>query len=257
VKTLLSRVIALTTVAVALAACGSADEGAGTVIRVGTLGDAPPNVYQENGQYTGFDNELLKAVTAKVGLTPQFVGTDFSALLGQVGNKTFDVGSSAIAATEERKKNVDFSDSYDFEYMSILTKDGTGVSDENSLKGKRVAVIQATVGDNFLTKHLPEAQAVRFPSYDTGIAALKNGGVEAFILDLTIGKKYAADNGFKVTKAITTDIPHGFAVRKGNNELRDKLNNGLKQAIADGTWLKLHDKFIPDTPVPAQFKPAA
>ncbi|WP_132110934.1 ABC transporter substrate-binding protein [Actinocrispum wychmicini] len=257
-KTLLSRVIALTTVAVALAACGSTkDSGAGTVIRVGTLGDAPPNVYQENGQYTGFDNELLKAVAGKVGLTPEFVGTDFSALLGQVGNRTFDVGSSAIAATEERKKNVDFSDSYDFEYMSILTTDGAGVSDENSLKGKRVAVIQATVGDNYLTKQLPEAQAVRFPTYDAGIAALKSGGVQAFVLDLTIAKKYAADNGFKVTKAITTDVPHGFAVRKGNTELRDKLNSGLKQVIADGTWLKLHDKFIPDTPVPAQFKPGA
>jgi polar amino acid transport system substrate-binding protein len=144
--------------------------------------------------------------------------------------------------------------------MSILTKEGTGVAEEQTLKGKRVAVIQATVGDNWLTKDLPEAQAVRFPSYDAGIAALKTGGVEAFILDFTIAKKYAADNQadkFKVTKTIKTDIPHGFAVRKGNVELRNKLNDGLKQVIADGTWLRLHDQFIPDTPVPDQFKPAA
>jgi polar amino acid transport system substrate-binding protein len=261
VKSSLSRVIALVSLAAVLAACGSAsDTGSGTVIRVGTLGDAPPNIYQENGQYTGFDNELLKAISARTGLKPEFVGTDFSALLGQVGNRTFDVGSSAIAATEERKKNVDFSDSYDFEYMSILTKEGTGVTDEQTLKGKRIAVIQATVGDNYLTKSVPEAQAVRFPSYDAGIAALKTGGVEAFILDLTIGKKYAADNQadkFQVAKAIPTDIPHGFAVRKGNDELRNKLNDGLKQVIADGTWLRLHDQFIPDTPVPDQFKPAS
>jgi polar amino acid transport system substrate-binding protein len=261
VKSLLSRVIALVSLTAVLAACGStSDAGAGTVIRVGTLGDAPPNIYQENGQYTGFDNELLKAISAKAGLKPEFVGTDFSALLGQVGNRTFDVGSSAIAATEERKKNVDFSDSYDFEYMSILTKEGTGVAEEATLKGKRVAVIQATVGDNWLTKDVPEAQAVRFPSYDTGIAALKTGGVEAFILDFTIAKKYAADNQadkFKVTQTIKTDIPHGFAVRKGNDELRNKLNDGLKQVIADGTWLRLHDQFIPDTPVPDQFKPTS
>jgi polar amino acid transport system substrate-binding protein len=259
---LLSRVLALVSLSVVVAACGSSpsDAGAGTVIRVGTLGDAPPNIYQENGQYTGFDNELLKAISAKVGLTPEFVGTDFSALLGQVANRTYDVGSSAIAATEERKKNVDFSDSYDFEFMSILTKEGTGVDQQATLNGKRVGVIQATVGDNWLTKDVPGAQAVRFPSYDAGIAALKNTGVEAFILDFTIAKKYAADNAadkFKVTQTIKTEIPHGFAVRKGNDELRNKINDGLKQVIADGTWLRLHDRFIPDTPVPDQFKPTS
>src|SRR5687768_5671214 len=78
-----------------------------------------------------------------------------------------------VRAERGQSDTVDFSDSYDFEYMSILTKEGTGVAEEQTLKGKRVAVIQATVGDNWLTKDLPEAQAVRFPSYDAGIAALK------------------------------------------------------------------------------------
>ncbi|MDQ3404626.1 MAG: ABC transporter substrate-binding protein, partial [Actinomycetota bacterium] len=248
-----------------LAACGStaADSDTGTaeagLLRIGTLGDAPPNIYQENGQYTGFDNELLKAVAKKAGLRTEFVGTDFSALLGQINNKTFDVGSSAIAQTDERKKNVDFTDPYNYEYISILTKKGSAVSDVNSLDGKRVAVIQAAVGDRYLTTNVPGAQVVRFPTYDAALAGLRTGGVEGWVIDLTIAEKYVKDNpadDFAVTGTIEAkDLPHGFAVRKGNEALRTKLNDGLKAVIADGTWLRLHDRFIPSVPVPDKFKP--
>src|SRR4051794_37178338 len=73
-------------------------------IRAGTLSDAPPNVYLKDGKFTGFDNALLTAVAAKVGLKVTFVGTDFSALLAQVANHKFDAGSSSITITDARKK---------------------------------------------------------------------------------------------------------------------------------------------------------
>nr|WP_284289603.1 transporter substrate-binding domain-containing protein [Angustibacter aerolatus] len=89
--------------AVLLAACGggsSASKAASNpydlqqpgTLRVGTLTDAPPNVYLKDGKFTGFDNDLLTAVAAKVGLKVQFAGTDFSALLAQVNAGRFDVG---------------------------------------------------------------------------------------------------------------------------------------------------------------------
>nr|WP_026316978.1 ABC transporter substrate-binding protein [Actinokineospora enzanensis] len=256
-KISLPRVIALAVAGLlALIACGSNSGDQSQVLRVGTLGDAPPNVYQENGVYTGFDNELFKAVAAKAGYKTEFVGTDFSALLGQVSNKTFDVGSSAIAQTEERRKNVDFTEAYNFEYVSVLSKDKS-ITDAKLLDGKRVAVIQATVGDKYLAATVPGAQVVRFPSYDAAIAGLRTDSVQAWVVDLTIAEKYAKDDpSLSVTATIEAkDLPHGFAVRKGNDELRGKLNEGLRAVIADGTWLRLHDKFIPSVPVPDQFKP--
>ncbi|WP_026423431.1 ABC transporter substrate-binding protein [Actinokineospora inagensis] len=261
-RTSLRRAIALAIAGIAattaLAGCGSssADAGDSSTLRVGTLGDAPPNVYQENGVYTGFDNELFKAVAAKAGYQTEFVGTDFSALLGQVANKTFDVGSSAIAQTDERRKTVDFTDRYNYEYISVLSKDKT-ITDAKLLSGKRVAVIQATVGDKYLGANVPGAQVVRFPSYDSAIAGLRNGTVDAWVVDLTIAEKYAKDDpALSVTTTIAAnDLPHGFAVRRGNDQLRAKLNDGLHAVIADGTWLRLHDKFIPSVPVPDEFKP--
>lgn len=116
---------------VVLAACGSdssapssagATTSAGTELRVGTLTDARPNIYIENGEFTGFDNDLLKAIAANQGLRLQFVGTDFSALLAQVANGRYDIGSSAISVTDKRKQVVAFSNPYFVPYVALLAK---------------------------------------------------------------------------------------------------------------------------------------
>jgi polar amino acid transport system substrate-binding protein len=255
-KKLIVTALAATLVAV-LTACGGGSDSASPTLRVGTLSDAPPNVFLSGGNYTGFDNELLKAIAAKQNLKLEFAATDFSALLGQVASGRYDIASSAIAQTDERKKTVDFSAAYDFETMSIQAKQGTPVTDEKALAGKRVAVIQATVGDHWLGTAVPTAQAVRFPDYAAALTALKSGAVDAYILDQSIAEKNVTDNPdakLVVVKSFVTDVPHGFAVKKGNTELLGKIDAGLKQVISDGTWLKLHQQFLPTVPVPAGFQ---
>jgi polar amino acid transport system substrate-binding protein len=242
-KTLVTAIAA--TLLAALAACGGgSDSASGKTLRVGTLSDSKPNAYQENGTFTGFDNELLKAIAAKENLKLEFVATDFSALLGQVANGTFDIGSSAISQTEARKKTVDFSAPYNYQALGIEAKETAGITDENSLAGKRIGVVQGTVSDSWLGSNAPTAQAVRFPN-------------DAAVFDQATAEDYAKNNPdakLKVTKAITTTIPHGFAFKKGNTELIGKINDGLKKVIADGTWVKVHDQFEPTAPVPAEFK---
>ncbi|NBH02470.1 ABC transporter substrate-binding protein [Amycolatopsis sp. SID8362] len=250
-------IVTVLAAALTLTACGGGSESASSTLRVGTLSDAPPNIYLKDGNYTGFDNELLKAIAAKQNLKLEFAATDFSALLGQVASGRFDIASSAIAQTDERKKTVDFSAAYDFETMSIQAKQGTPVTDEKGLAGKRVAVIQATVGDHWLTSTVPAAQAVRFPDYAAALTALKTGAVDAYILDQSIAEKNVTDNPdakLVVVKSFVTDVPHGFAVKKGNADLLKKVDDGLKQVISDGTWLKLHQQFLPTAPVPAGFQ---
>ncbi|GAA4538880.1 ABC transporter substrate-binding protein [Amycolatopsis samaneae] len=261
-KILLTTLVA--GLAATLTACGGSGEASDT-LRVGTLGDAPPNIFVKDGTYTGFDNELLRAIAAKKNLKLEFSATEFSSLLGQVSSGRYDIASSAIAQTDERKKTVDFSDAYDFETMSIQTKQGSAdaghphpgqITDEKGLSGKRVAVIQATVGDRWLTTTVPDAKPVRFPDYAAALTALKTGAVDAYVLDQSIAEKNVTENPdakLAVVKSFTTDVPHGFAVRKGNTDLLGKLNDGLKQVVKDGTWLKLHQQFLPTAPVPAGF----
>lgn len=250
-KFLVTAAAAATLVAT-LAACGGG--GAGDTLRVGTLSDSRPNAYQENGQFTGFDNELLKDVAAKEGLKIEFVSVDFSALLGQVANGTFDIGSAGIAQTDARKQTVAFSDPYNYQSLGIAAKETAGITDENSLAGKRIGVVQGTVSDTWLAANAPKAQAVRFPNDAAALSGLKSAAIDGAVFDLASAKDYASkDPSLKVTKSITTTIPHGYAVKKGNADLLAKLNDGIKKVIADGTWKKVHQQFEADEQVPAEF----
>jgi polar amino acid transport system substrate-binding protein len=84
-------------------------------LTVGTLSDAPPSIcINSAGQFTGFDNELLRAIADKLGLQINFVGTEFSGLLAQVASRRFDVGSSSITTTDARRRTVGFTNAYDF-----------------------------------------------------------------------------------------------------------------------------------------------
>jgi polar amino acid transport system substrate-binding protein len=237
---------------VSLTACGGDDTA---TLRVGTLSDSKPNAYQENGTFTGFDNELLRAIAAKQNLRVEFVATDFSALLGQVANGQFDIGSAGISQTEARKKTVDFSSAYNYQALGIEAGDGASITDENSLAGKRIGVVQGTISDTWVTTTVTGAQVVRFPDDAAAVTALTSKSVDGTVFDKASAEQYAAENpGLRVTKSINTDVPHGFAVRKGDTELLTKLNEGLRQVIADGTWVRLHQQFEPGDEVPAEFK---
>jgi polar amino acid transport system substrate-binding protein len=229
---------------------------AGT-IRVGTLTDAPPNVFLKNGKFTGFDNDLLTAVAGKLGLKVQFVGTDFSALLAQVKNKKFDLGSSSITITDARKKTVDFTNGYDFGYFGLDVPAGSDIKDFDQLKGKRVAVVQGTVQDDYATKE--GLNPVRVPDYNSALNQLKSGTAQAWVAPAEIGEKTAKDSGGKVTLAATqlSSAPTAFAVAPGNTAFRAALNTALDQVIKDGTWTKLQEQYYPGRPVPKDFTPGS
>lgn len=256
------------TLAVALAACGSDDKSdasgpdlgliqSGT-LRIGTLTDAPPNVYLKDGKFTGFDNDLITAVAAKLNLKPEFVGTDFSALLSQVNGGQFDLGSSSITITEARKKTVAFSNGYDFGYLGLNTTKDSGITKFDQLTGKRVVVVQGTVQDDYAGEK--NLNPVRVPNYNAALGQLKAGTADAWISPAEIGEKMAKEQGGGVVVLAAKELssaPTAYAVAKSNDKLREAVNKALDEVIADGTWTKLVEQYYPGRPVPASFKPGS
>lgn len=253
--------------ATALTACGDDSSSDATanpyglaqagVLRAGTLTDAPPNVYLKDGKFTGFDNDLLTAVAGKLGLTVEFVGTDFSALLSQVNNRKFDVGSSSITITEARRKTVDFGNGYDFGYFGLDVPAGSPITGFDQLAGKRVVVVQGTVQDDYATGK--QLDPVRVPDYNGAINQLKAGTADAWIAPAEIGEKSATDSNGKITVAAKqlSPAPTAYAVAKGNDKLREALNKALDDVIADGTWSRLQAQYYPGRPIPADFTPGS
>ncbi|WP_435123630.1 ABC transporter substrate-binding protein [Micromonospora tulbaghiae] len=269
-RTVLTRAAAVGAAALlavtALTACGNDDTAAVDnpygllqpgVIRAGTLTDAPPNVFLKDGKFTGFDNELLRAVAGKIGLKVEFVGTDFSGLLAQVNSGKFDVGSSSITITEARKKTVDFGNGYDFGYFGLDVPAGSSITGFDQLAGKRVVVVQGTVQDDYATKQ--NLDPVRVPDYNSAINQLKAGTADAWIAPAEIGDKSAADSNGKIKVAAKqlSPTPTAFAVAKGDDKLREALNKGLDEVIADGTWSRLQAEYYPGRPIPADFTPGS
>lgn len=235
--------------------------GLGTpgVLTVGTLSDAPPSVCIDSaGQFTGFDNELLRAVADKLGLTVDFVGTDFSGLLAQVASRRFDVGSSSITTADARRKTVGFTNGYDFGYFSLVVPSGSAITGfEKLAAGQRIGVVQGTVQEAYVVDTLG-LDPVKFPDFNTVYASLKTRQIDAWVAPAqqAQGTVQPGDPARIVENTFSLDNFVAYAVAPANKPLIDALNSGLDAVIADGTWAELYSDWVPRA-LPPGWKPGS
>ncbi|MEW2479494.1 ABC transporter substrate-binding protein/permease [Mycobacterium sp. NPDC049093] len=235
--------------------------GLGTpgVLTVGTLSDAPPSIcINSAGQFTGFDNELLRAIAGKLGLQVNFVGTDFSGLLAQTASRRFDVASSSITTTDARRRTVGFTNGYDFGYFSLVVPSGSPIKGFGQLAaGQRIGVVQGTVQEAYVidTLHL---QPVKFPDYNTVYASLKTRQIDAWVApsQQASGTVQPGDPAQIIENTFSLDNFVAWAVAKENQPLIDALNSGLDAVIADGTWAQLYSDWVPRA-LPPGWKPGS
>lgn len=260
--------------AIALAACSPAASGStssagednpyGLItpgqIRVASLGDAKPYTFtDEAGEFTGFDVELFEDVAGRIGIDDVvFTGQDFSGLLAAVANGQFDVGVAAIGITEERQQTVDFSEGYLAGYLTVMASPDAGIADVDDLAGTRLGVVQGTLQEAYAVKNFTETELVRFPDNNAAISAVNSGSVDAHFLDYEAAKEYAAQFGLENAIDIPSfDAPAGFAIAKDKPEFKAALDEALHEAMEDGTWKELYQKWFPGSPMPDQYLPSA
>jgi len=235
--------------------------GLGTpgVLTVGTLSDAPPSIcINSSGVFTGFDNELLRAIADKLGLKINFVGTEFSGLLAQVAARRFDVGSSSITTTDARRRTVGFTNGYDFGYFSLVVPTGSAITGFDKLApGQRIGVVQGTVQEAYVvdTLHL---DPVKFPDFNTVYASLKTRQLDAWVApsQQAQGTVKDGDPATIVENTFSLDNFVAYAVANENKPLIDALNSGLDAVIADGTWSRLYSNWVPRA-LPPGWKPGS
>jgi len=229
------------------------------MLTVGTLSDAPPSIcINSAGQFTGFDNELLRAIADKLGLKINFVGTEFSGLLAQVASRRFDVGSSSITTTDARRRTVGFTNGYDFGYFSLVVPSGSPITGFGKLAtGQRIGVVQGTVQEAYVIDTL-QLQPVKFPDYNTVYASLKTRQIDAWVApsQQAQGTVQPGDPAQIIENTFSLDNFVAWAVAKDNQPLIDALNSGLDAIIADGTWARLYVDWVPRA-LPPGWKPGS
>lgn len=228
-------------------------------LTVGTLSDAPPSICIDSaGQFTGFDNELLRAIADRLGLRINFVGTEFSGLLAQVAARRFDVGSSSITTTDARRRTVGFTNGYDFGYFSLVVPTGSPITGFDKLTaGQRIGVVQGTVQESYVIDTL-QLQPVKFPDYNTVYASLKTGQLDAWVApsQQAQGTVQPGDPAQIIENTFSLDNFVAWAVANDNPALIDALNSGLDAIIADGTWAQLYTDWVPRA-LPPGWKPGS
>jgi polar amino acid transport system substrate-binding protein len=191
-----------------------------------------------------------QAVAAKAGIEVKFVNTPWEGIFNALGQGDRDMIASAVTITEERKQTMDFSDPYFDAQQLIAVKEGSKVAKFADLKKLKVGVQTGTTGDEAVTKLLGKTSTniKRFESTPLALKELESGGVDAVVADNGVVIHYVANNpgGKFKTVADKEFVPeqYGIAFKKGNTELQGKVNKGLADIKADGTYAKIYTKYF-------------
>jgi polar amino acid transport system substrate-binding protein len=231
---------------------GAAEEessGGGETLTVGSDIPYPPFEQGKKGSYTGFDVELMEAIGKEIEREPEFIDSSFETIFRDLAQEKFEAVMSAATITEEREKVVDFSLPYYLSEQAILVKEGSEITGLSDLKGKVVGAQQGTTGLE-LGKEKAEASELRpFPEGPDADNALKAGTVEAVIIDAPVAKQQAEElGGIEIVEKVPTEETYGIAIAKGNTELLEGINEGLKMAIEDGSYAKVYEKWFKEAP---------
>ncbi len=227
---------------------------------------APFESQNEKGDIVGFDIEVVQAVAAKAGFEVKFVNTPWEGIFNALGQGDRDLVVSAVTITPERQQTMDFSNPYFDAQQLIAVKENSKVAKFADLKKLKVGVQTGTTGDEAVTKLLGKTSAniKRYESTPLALKELEAGGVDAVVADNGVVIHYVANNpgGKFKTVADAEFVPeqYGIAIRKGNTELLEKVNQGLAAIKTDGTYARIYAKYFgqadaaPAAPAPAASK---
>jgi len=218
---------------------------------------APFESQNEKGEIVGMSMDIFNAVAAKAGIQIKFVNTPWEGIFNSLQQGDRDALISSITITDERKQTMDFSSPYFDAQQLIAVKDTSKVTKFDELKKLKVGVQTGTTGDEVVSKLLGKTNTAvkRFESTPLALKELESGGVDAVVADNGVVIHYVANNAgakFKtVSDASFTPEQYGIAVKKGNAELLEKINKGLADIKADGTYDKIYAQYFGAAPAAA------
>ncbi|WP_099024455.1 ABC transporter substrate-binding protein [Mycolicibacterium palauense] len=204
-----------------------------------------PNEFKDpEGKIVGFDVDLMNAIAATLGLTPDYREADFAKIIPAIQGGTFNVGMSSFTDTKEREKSVDFV-TY-FSAGTLWAQPAGGEVDPNDACGKKVAV-QATTyqeTDELPAKSTactdagkPAIEIISFDSQDAATNAVVLGQADAMSADSPVTLYAIKQSNGKLEQAgeVFDAAPYGWPVAKGS-PLATSLQKALEHLIETGDY---------------------
>lgn len=246
------RVVGAVALAIALplaaTACGGGDDSSKLVI--GTKYDQP-GLGQKNpdGTVSGFDVDVAKYVANELGYPEdQIVWKESPSPQREtmIQNDQVDYIVATYSITDERKEKVDFAGPYLLTGQSLLVRaDNTDITGAASLENnKKLCSVAGSTPAQRIKDEYPKVQLQQYDTYTLCVEALKNGAVDAVTTDEVILAGYAAQTPgtFKIVGDTFSDERYGIGLKKGNTELRNKINDAIEKMVSSGAWKEAFDK---------------
>ncbi len=248
----LKKIIVCACASVAMSAALSGVSFARDLLRVGTEPTFAPFEFLDTKtkEFSGYDMDLIRAIGEKAGYDVEIVNMGFDALIPALGAGTIDVIASGLSITEERAKRIDFSAPYYTAGLSMLvrSKDAGKLPDFKSLEGEAIGVQIGTTGAD-MAKGIAKTKVTAFNATSEAFLALQSGHVSAVIHDRPVLAYYLktqprAAKNVKLQPEVADAQDYGFAVKKGNKALLDKINAAYKALVASGEEKAIYSKWF-------------
>ncbi|MGW1845835.1 glutamate ABC transporter substrate-binding protein [Streptomyces sp. NPDC001966] len=255
---------AVLALAITATACGSDKEdggsGDGKKITIGIKIDQPGiGLKTPDGKYTGFDVDVATYVAKELGYKPENIefketkSADRETAIER-GDVKFIAASYSI--NDERLQKVDFAGPYLLAHQDILVRaDDKTIKSPADLNNKKLcSVAGSTSAKNVKDKLAPKAQLQTYGGYSECLTGLENKAIDALTTDDSILAGYASQANFqgkfKLAGFKMTNENYGIGLKKGDADLKKKIDAALTKMVSDGAW----DKAVKDNFGPANYK---
>jgi polar amino acid transport system substrate-binding protein len=215
---------------------------------VGLDDSYPPMEFRdEKDNLVGFDIDLGNEIGKRLGVKTEYMPTDFNGILVALTTGKFDCIISSLSITDERKKTIDFSDSYlDGGQIIIVKKSNTTINSKADLANKIVGAQLGSTGEQAASK-VPGVKEVK--KYDKVTEAMHDliiGRIDCIVVDKQVGEYYIAKDAanYKVLSDTLTVEPTGIGFKKTDSDLKVAVQKAINDMKADGTLSKISIKWF-------------
>lgn len=244
----MKKILSIALTALALLSCNDDSKKSQTHLTIGLSADYPPFEYFKDGKIVGFDVDLLEAIASRLKMTVEFKDMNFDGIIAALQSSRINAGVSAISATPERKKAVDFSDNYYAGSIVMVCPKESDISTMADLSGKTIGLQSGSMyepyANNDLSQQVTNLTVKTLPKVPDLIQDMKSGRLSCLIMGKTEGDLLAKNQpDYKVLPLVGSEIEIAIAFPKGS-PLRDKINGTLSDMKKDGSLDQLITKWL-------------
>lgn len=210
----------------------------------------PPMEYlSDTKQPIGYSPEYIKEVAKAAGFDVDVQNVAWDGIFGGVATGKYDIVASSTTITPERQKQFDFSEPYYEVVQAVVLPAGKEIKSLADLKGRKVGGQIGTTGIFVMRKADAGADLKEYDDVGLAMQDLVGGRLDAVICDDPVAMYYVnkkPDTAGKLNLSFKTDDKeyYGFTVKKGRQDLVDKINKGIRAVKESGKEAELIKKWM-------------